>query len=351
MRLPLSHLLAMTAMTALGAPSAASDAPAEGQARGSTPQPRMPALPPAQIDDTLAVGGDEIDARKLRTRMTVQVRINDTGPYRFVVDSGADTSVVGERISTALRLRPGQPTMLNGITDSQPVQRVFVDELELGPSRLFDLEVPVLKESNIGAEGMVGLDALVQQRLMLDFEKRQISVDDGRRKDTRMDGEIVVRARLQRGQLILTQVMANKVSVDAIIDTGSEVSIGNAKLRDALMLKNSRQFQTITVIGVTGTPAELQLIRVSQLKLGSVTLRDVPIAFADIPPFAVFGIDDQPSLLLGTDVMETFRRVQLDFRERRVRFQLRKCAQVVRISTTGNYASRLSTDNEATCRR
>lgn len=341
----------MTAMTALGAPSAASDAPTEGQARGSTPPPRMPALPPAQIDDTLAVGGDEIDARKLRTRMTVQVRINDTGPYRFVVDSGADTSVVGERISTALRLRPGQPTMLNGITDSQPVQRVFVDELELGPSRLFDLEVPVLKESNIGAEGMVGLDALVQQRLMLDFEKRQISVDDGRRKDTRMDGEIVVRARLQRGQLILTQVMANKVSVDAIIDTGSEVSIGNAKLRDALMLKNSRQFQTITVIGVTGTPAELQLIRVSQLKLGSVTLRDVPIAFADIPPFAVFGIDDQPSLLLGTDVMETFRRVQLDFRERRVRFQLRKCAQVVRISTTGNYASRLSTDNEATCRR
>ena len=77
----------------------------------------------------------------------------------------------------------------------------------------------------------------------------------------------------------------------------------------------------------------------------------VPVAFADIPPFAVFGIDDQPSLLLGTDVMETFRRVQLDFRERRVRFQLRKCAQVVRISTTGNYASRLSTDNEATCRR
>ena len=197
----------------------------------------------------------------------------------------------------------------------------------------------------------VALRGALQQRLMLDFEKRQISVDDGRRKDTRMDGEIVVRARLQRGQLILTQVMANKVSVDAIIDTGSEVSIGNAKLRDALMLKNSRQFQTITVIGVTGTPAELQLIRVSQLKLGSVTLRDVPIAFADIPPFAVFGIDDQPSLLLGTDVMETFRRVQLDFRERRVRFQLRKCAQVVRISTTGNYASRLSTDNEATCRR
>ena len=341
----------MTAVAALSAPSAASDGSAGEQASRSVPPPRMPALPPAQIDDTLSVGGDEIDARKLRTRMTVQVRINDTGPYRFVVDSGADTSVVGERIAQSLRLRPGRPTMLNGITGSQPVQRVFVEELELGPSRLFDLEVPVLKEGNIGAEGMVGLDALVQQRLMLDFEKRQISVDDGRRKDTRMDGEIVVRARLQRGQLILTPVMANKVPVDAIIDTGSEISIGNAKLRDALMLKNPRQFQTITVVGVTGTPAELQLIRVSQLKLGSITLRDVPIAFADIPPFAVFGIDDQPSLLLGTDVMETFRRVQLDFRERRVRFQLRKCAQVVRISTTGNYASRLSTDNEATCRR
>jgi hypothetical protein len=78
-----------------------------------------------------------------------------------------------------------------------------------------------------------------------------------------------------------------------------------------------------------------------------VTLRDVPIAFADLPPFKVFGLDKQPALLLGTDILETFRRVSLDFRARKVRFQLRRCGStmvaisssptsaVTRLSSTG----------------
>ena len=64
----------------------------------------MTPLPPAVIDDTLAVTGEEIDARKIRTRMTVEVNINGQGPYRFLVDSGADSSVVGIRLAQELQL-------------------------------------------------------------------------------------------------------------------------------------------------------------------------------------------------------------------------------------------------------
>jgi hypothetical protein len=78
----------------------------------------------------------------------------------------------------------------------------------------------------------------------------------------------------------------------------------------------------------------LQLASVGELELGSVTLRNVPIAFADVPPFKMFGLLDQPALLLGTDVLETFRRVSLDFKARKVRFQLRRCEQGVVISTS-----------------
>ena len=46
------------------------------------------------------------------------------------------------------------------------------------------------------------------------------------------------------------------------------------------------------------------------------------MAFADVPPFKLFGLSDQPALLLGTDILESFRRVSLDFRARKVRFQL-----------------------------
>ena len=38
-----------------------------------TPPRPMPPLPPAVLDDTLAIGGEDINARKVNTRMTVEV--------------------------------------------------------------------------------------------------------------------------------------------------------------------------------------------------------------------------------------------------------------------------------------
>ena len=226
---------------------------------------RMPALPPAALDDTLAIGGTEIDAKKVQSRMTVAVRINGEGPYRFVVDSGADTSVVGERIALGLKLPPGRRAILNSITDSQYVDRVLIDELELGPTRVSDLELPVLKERDLGGDGMLGLDALNEQRLMLDFEKRLITVDDGRTPLPRYDDEIVVTARLRKGQLILTDVRAGDQQVAAVVDTGSQITIGNSALRDKL-LKRNQKFTEIEVTSVTGTASRLQVARVARLR-------------------------------------------------------------------------------------
>jgi hypothetical protein len=96
---------------------------------------------------------------------------------------------------------------------------------------------------------------------------------------------------------------------------------------------------------------DLHLARVAELKLGSVTLRNIPIAFADVPPFAVFGLSKEPSLLLGTDLLETFRRVSLDFRARKVRFQLRRCGTTgLMLSTSPTVGSRLSSTDSSVCR-
>lgn len=317
------------------------------------PAAKMPPLPPAEIDNTLAIGGNDIDARKVRTRMTVGVQVNGRGPYRFVVDSGADTSVVGQRIARNLQLPPSTPVLLNGITETRQVDRVEVDSLRLGGSTFSDMRLPVLQENHLGGDGMVGIDALVEQRLMLDFETRTIKVEDATQPAPRMDGEIVVVARRRRGQLILTQVTANRKPIDAVIDTGSEITIGNLALRDQLIRKYPDKFTTIGVMGVTGAKADLQIARVNELRVGSILLRDVPIAFAEVPPFAVFGLTDKPSLLLGTDILETFRRVSLDFRARKVRFQLRRCAaQGIILSTSfSSSVTRLSSQSEETCSR
>ena len=332
--------------------SAAVQAPRIGKPRPAPPGPVQPMpLPPAVIDNNLAIGGDDVKARKSNTRMAVEVHVNGRGPYRFIVDSGADTSAIGLNVARQLQLPLSTPVLLNGMTSRNIVDRVKVDSLVLGPSTIRDLNLPALKEDDLGAQGLVGIDALVRQRLLMDFERRLIKVEDSRRMMSTSPDDIVIIAKRQRGQLILTQVRADNVRLDAVVDTGSEISIGNTALRDKLLRKGRADFFTVPVTGVTGVTVELQLARIKQLQIGSVTLQDVPIAFADVPPFELFGLANEPSLLLGTDLLEVFRRVSLDFRTRKVRFQLRRCqSESVVISTSPMAATRLSGGSEV-CNR
>jgi hypothetical protein len=325
--------------------AAAAEPPKISKLRPAPPGsiPDVPSLPPAQIDPSLAIGGQDVKAKKVETRLSVDVQINGNGPYRFIVDSGADTSVIGLGIARQLQLPLGTPVILNGMTSRDVVDRVKVAELTLGPTSVHNLELPALREYDVGGDGIVGIDALAAKRLLMDFEKKLIKVEDASVRYVAMPGEIVVTARRKRGQLILTHIRAAGIPLDAVIDTGTEITIGNLALRDLLIRGNRDKFIEVPVIGVTGVTQKLQVARIGELQLGPITISDVPMAFADVPPFKLFGLADQPALLLGTDLLETFRRISLDFKSRKVRFQLRKCKpEGVIISTDPNNFSRLS---------
>ena len=351
-----TRLLLALGLTFSGIPHAAAAADPPRIARPKPAPPAgpdaVPPLPPAQIDDTLAIGGKDVKAREVDTRLSVDVDVNGRGPYHFLVDSGADTSAVGLRIATDLQLPLGDPAILNGTTGRNVVDRVRVAQLTVGPTTMHNLLVPALREVDLGGEGLIGIDALVEQRLMMDFEMHVIHVEDARTPIDIEPGDIVITAHRRRGQLILTHVRAGGVSLDAIIDTGSEVTIGNSALRDKL-LRRGHEVWAVPATGVTGETVNLQMARVSELELGPVTLSDVPIAFADVPPFKLFGLSDQPALLLGTDLLSTFRRVSLDFLSRKVRFQLRRCVdEGVIISTAPtDMFSRVAANKAEACIR
>ena len=342
-RLALAAALALTVAASAGA-QAPPQSPKIGKPLPAPPVPStIPPLPPAAYDPGLDIGGQELQARQVETRLTVPVLVNGQGPFDFIVDSGADTSVVGIRIARALNLPVGEPAILNAMTSRNLVARVKVDQLTVGSTTFADLQLPALRESHVGGAGMIGIDALVRQRLLLDFEKRLIKVEDARVRERTLPGDIVVTARSYRGQLILTHVRAAGLSLDAVIDTGTQVTIGNSLLREKLLRKHRDKFFTVEVTGVTGVTMKMELARIPELHLGPITLQDVPIAFADVPPFELFGLANEPALLLGTDLLEAFRRVSLDFRARKVRFQLKRCSpQGIYVSTWPQDVTRLS---------
>ncbi len=285
-----------------------------------------PTIPPAVIDNSLEVAGDPLAASQVKSRMFILVDVDGQGPFRFLVDSGADRSVVGASLAEQLKLPAGRVVKLQGMAGAARVGTVRVDSLKLGSSTIADIAAPALPERFLGAQGIVGIDALVDQRLLLDFDKKTITVQDARRPEAVSGGdEIVVLARRRNGQLILTAASVNGVPIYAVIDTGSEITMGNLALQ-ARVLGSRRPPppRPVVLTSVTGATLTANLATASNIRLGGLTLSNVNVAFADAPPFRLFGLEKVPALLIGTDVLEAFRRVALDFRGRRVRFTLRR---------------------------
>ena len=286
-----------------------------------------PTVPPATIDDALEIEGETLAARFAQGRLTVPVRINGRGPLRFMVDSGADRTVIGAASARLLALAADDSVILHSTTGTERVDTVHVERLTIGTSEIRNIRAPALPEQFIGAQGLLGIDALADQRLVLDFEKKRIVVQDtrgGAPSPPTSSDEIVVVARRRNGQLILTEASAGHVGIYAIVDSGSEVTVGNEALRNRIFTGRRPPVATsIEIVSVTGGVARADNILLPEVRIGSITLRGVPIAFFEAPPFALFGLSHQPAILLGTDILRAFARVSLDFRARKVRFRLR----------------------------
>jgi len=298
------------------------------QAPASPPPAAPPAeqvfIKPATIDNNLEVTGEAVAAREINARMQVGVMVNDKGPFRFFVDSGADRSVVGAALAQKLNLQAGPDVILHSTGSAQLTHTVHVDTLRVGTSTIRDISAPALPERFLGGDGMLGIDALIDQRLTIDFDKRSVVVQDAQQREPSTGpDEVVIVARRRKGQLILTQANTSGTQIAAVIDTGTEVTVGNSALRAKLLRRNRNPVMTTTLLSVTGDIIPADLLAVPEIHIGDLVLHNVLIAFSDVPPFKLFGLANEPAILLGSDILSSFRKISLDFRRRKVRFTLR----------------------------
>ena len=280
-------------------------------------------FPPSHAADAAQQAGD-VDVVETRhdafARMTVPVRIGEAGPFPFVIDTGAQNTVVSTALAERLALRPAGRATVVGVAGTQSVATVEIDEIGLGRRTFNGLIAPLLDQRDLGADGMIGLDSLQDQRVLIDFTTNLIAIDEARNLGGNRGFEIVVRARRRSGQLILTHARLDGVAVDVVIDTGADSTIGNRALQRALAHKGAPLGAEL--YSVTGQRLAAQVGLAERLSFGGVHLNNVAIAYADAPPFAVLGLDRKPAILLGMRELRGFRRVAIDFRTRKVLFDL-----------------------------
>ena len=257
-------------------------------------------------------------------RLTVPVRLAGAGPYQFLVDTGADRTAVSREIVTRLNLQSGDGAELHTVTGVSTVRTARVRDFTLTRTPESSVDAAVLDSANIGADGIVGVDLLRSQRVQFDFEKKTMSIVPSKTADFRAEpGTIVVQARRKNGRLIVTDAQANDRRVTVILDTGSQVSIGNYALRRRLLgpsLINARQ--TVELVSVTGEKIIGDYMFIRELNFGGIGLKNLAVVFTNAHTFKQLGLDKTPALLLGMNAIRAFKKVSIDFANKKFRVVL-----------------------------
>lgn len=259
-------------------------------------------------------------------RMTVKVQIGGTGPYRFLVDTGADRSAISSRLVGSLKLKTKSAAVLHSAAGVSDVEIVRVPRIELASRAIDGLDAPVLNATHMGADGILGIDSLRSQRIVIDFRNTQIYLTPSLKREPRLSAnEIIITGRLKSGHLILTSAEVDGEAVTVVVDTGAQVSIGNFALRD-LMLRHRKLGQPMQVelTAVTGQVLAGDLHMARSISLDGATIRNVGIMFADAETFRAIGRAGKPTLLLGMNALRGFEEVAIDLERKKLRLRIPK---------------------------
>jgi predicted aspartyl protease len=255
-------------------------------------------------------------------RMLVPVTIGGAGPYPFIVDTAAEGSVIARDLARQLGLATAGRARLLSMTSSRDAEMVRMPDVSFMRGQARSLQAFTLNGQNLGASGILGIDALRGQRVVLDFEAGEMRVGPAPRRFVELGpNDVIVRGRTRYGQLVLIDSSAEGVPVDVIVDSGLQVSVGNEALRRLLTSRRNR-FVQIELVSVTGETFNADYTRVDNLRIGGVGLAGLPVAFANAHFFTRMRLTQRPALLLGMDALQMFRRVAVDFPNRRAHFVL-----------------------------
>jgi predicted aspartyl protease len=176
----------------------------------------------------------------------------------------------------------------------------------------------------MGADGIVGVDLLHSQRVQFDFQKQTMSIVPSETPDFGYEpGTIIVKARRKNGRLVVTDAIANGQHLTVVLDTGSQISVGNGALRRKLVGRNLVDVDKSVVLeSVTGEKIYGDYMMVRDLSIGGIGLTNLAVVFTDAHTFKQLGLDKKPALLLGMNAIRAFKKVSIDFANRKFRVVL-----------------------------
>jgi predicted aspartyl protease len=281
---------------------------------------------PSSACDPLSPGASSVTGairKDSAGRAVALIDINGQGPFRFILDTGANRSVLSQALATRLGLSQSGVGVVHSVDSAELAMLVNVESLSFGTLRLSGGETPVLDSPMLdGEHGLLGVDGMAGRLLHVDFTKNCVEIyEDAARVS--MKGWLSVPARMRFGSLLMVEGEIMGVHVNVLLDTGSDISLANERFRDALLNVGARSVEYKNGHAFTfGRPIVLaRRVWTPRLFLGRTVVESVNAYIGDFHIFDLWGLQDEPTLLIGMDVLARAREMAIDYENGVVHFR------------------------------
>jgi predicted aspartyl protease len=259
-------------------------------------------------------------------RIIAPVYINGQGPFLFMLDTGANRTVLSDEAVQRLGLTTEDGTIaVQGVNGRGVAPTVTVERLNAGELKFDNVELPVLAGAVLDRiDGILGMDGLADKKITADFVRDRITIVESRGQRAPVN-RIVLRGKLISGRLMMIEGRVGRVPVKAVIDTGGAHTLGNSALQRAVAAQRTRGEIALTTSVVDATD-RLKYGEISlspTISLGDATIRNTVITYGDFDIFRVWGLEEEPALLIGMDVLGTLAEIAIDYRRRELQLLTR----------------------------
>src|SRR4051812_48397489 len=121
------------------------------------------------------------------------VHVNGRGPYDFIFDTGAGTSLLSSQLAKEIGVQILGSKDGQGAGGKVSVSLAKVDSFSVGDKKIADVDVGIVDLSHIGKtiganiEGDLGYNFLKHFRVTIDYEKCEIGFEDPKRYESIRD--------------------------------------------------------------------------------------------------------------------------------------------------------------------
>ena len=258
-------------------------------------------------------------------RAVAPITINGQGPFRFIIDTGANRSVLSKALAAQLGLAPSGEGVVHSIAGAESATLVNIDSLSFGDLPLSRGDTPVLDGPMLdGEHGLLGVDGMAGRLLHVDFTKHCVEIYESATQ-LPMQGWLSAPARMRFGTMLMVPGDIMGVQVNVLIDTGSSISLANEHFRDALRGVSARTVEYHGERAYTfGRPLVLgRSVWTPSLRLGRTIVDGVNAYIGNFHIFDVWGLQGEPTLLIGMDVLARSREMAIDYEHGVVHFRKR----------------------------